>query len=129
MSVASASEVVDPLQPDDQADHLNTQYYARMDQDHARPSTTISEYPQFVEAELPLSTGLPQPYVGKNNLDTLEFFRETATAEEYERYHLWMQQYVETRRLPAEELLVILNGITITNFEAYNVAGVITVRD
>jgi hypothetical protein len=60
----------------------------------------------------------PPPYVGNNNSETLEFFREVALADEWAMYHLWIQQYKETRR-SSDEDLVVLNGISITNDQAY----------
>ena len=86
---------------------------------HTVPIFTVSVYPPLALQTQSPPADRPQPYVGNNNLDTLEFFREDTSAQEWTLYRLWIQQYQETSRKPIEDL-VIRNGITITNEQAYS---------
>jgi len=86
------------------------------------------EYPLLVlEDESPPPDG-PLPYVGDNVTGTLEFFRESASEEESERYRAWLQA-VEDHRYHRIFALVVSNAESITIDDATSLRPGVWVKD
>jgi sentrin-specific protease 1 len=118
--VAGANEPVVPAPPlsDGIVDESDVAYVDPLVELTQSPHSSVSVYPPVVRWNEPTPPDRPPPYAGNNNSETLAFFRAEASADEWAMYHLWNLQYQESRRTRDEEL-VVLNGITITNGQAY----------
>ena len=79
-------------------------------------SATEIEYPLLVGADEPPPPGVSPPYVGSNLTGSLEFFRDTASDEEWVMYHAWLQEVNDDRYYCSDELVATdSNPITITD--------------
>jgi hypothetical protein len=81
------------------------------------PVGTGFEYPRVVLAQEALPLAGPLPYAGNNMSDTLEFFCENPSEEQWARYNQWNQAFDENQHRGAEGLVVI-DGDVITKAQA-----------
>ncbi len=65
------------------------------------------EFPLLVASGTRVPPKGPPLYKGNNNTGNLDFFREEATNEEWERYRGWIQEQEERRQNPDEHVATV----------------------